>query len=360
MRIFVSIIFLLLLCALPAQAVVELALEGDQPQRLEEVYLRDGVAFLAVDDVLDLLGSRGDWDSVAHLYRFRTPRGTAVISPGSRFIKLGERFIPLANKPRFIDGRLRVPEDFIARHLSGLLDQKIYYRNFNPSATQKEEGSALDRFFSFLLRKKKPVDAPVLRAVAIDPGHGGQDPGSIGINGVKEKSVTLAVAQSLQKQIKMQLGIPIYLSRDDDYGLTLEERLKAAAHPDVDALLLLHAQAAEVYKPQGIYLYVRRAESLPGENVNNDDKDSRRLAENLASALRDSGLTVHGVSEAPLLPLGQGDLPTVLIEMGYLTNPADQMLLNESEGQKQLAQALFKGLKKFGAQRSKENMRDTR
>jgi N-acetylmuramoyl-L-alanine amidase len=347
---------LFLLCCLPALAVVELALEGEPPAIIEEVYLRDGESFLAVDDVLQPLGLSGKWDAVDHVYRIRSPRGTATISPGSSFLKLGERFIPLKNKPRFIDSRLRVSELFVTKHLSDLVGERLYYRNLDPNSGSIEKGgSALDRLFSFLLRKKKPAGGPILRAVAIDPGHGGHDPGAIGINGTKEKDVTLAVAKHLQRLIDMQLGIPIYLSRDDDYGLTTEERLKPATHPDVDALILLHAQSAVDYKPQGIYIYVRRTETLPGQLVKTDDKDSLKLAKSLSSALRDAGLNVHAVSEAPLFPLGQGDLPTVLVEMGYLTNQADKMLLNEEEGQKKLAKALYSGLESFGQGRTREN-----
>ena len=277
------------------------------------------------------------------------------------FLKLGERYIPLKNKPRFIDSRLRVSADFVTRHLPDLIGERIFYRDLDPpSMTGKKGGSALDRLFSFLLRKKNPAGGPILRAIAIDPGHGGQDPGAIGINGIKEKEVSLAVAQSLQKLIKMQLGIPIYLSRDDDYGLTAEERLKAAAQPDVDALLLLHAQAATDYKPQGVHLYVRRTETGPGEIAKTDDTDSLKLAKKLAIALRNAGLKVHAVAEAPLLPLGRGDLPTVLIEMGYLTNQADRMLLNEEAGQKKMANALFSGLKDFGKGLNKENSSGSR
>lgn len=361
MRIVIITLLCLSAFCLPVQAVVELALEGQPPALLEEVYLRDGVSYLAIDDVLKPLGLRGKWDAVEHIYRIRTPRGTAIISPGSRFIKLGESFTPLKNKPRFIDSRLRVSNDFVTRHLSNLLGERIFYRDLDPAALSRENsGSALDRLFSFLLRKKKPSGDVILRAIAIDPGHGGQDPGALGLGGIKEKEVTLAVARSLQKLIKMQLGIPIYLSRDDDYGLTAEERLKSAAQPDVDALLLLHAQAAPDYKPQGIYLYVRRSEAVAGEDIKTDDEDSMKLAENLATALREAGLKVHAVSEAPLLPLGRGDLPTVLIEMGYLTNPADRLLLREAEGQKRLAKALFSGLKAFGAKLSKENSSGSR
>ncbi|PLY01335.1 MAG: hypothetical protein C0623_05435 [Desulfuromonas sp.] len=352
MRIILVIIIFLFAFYAPVRAAVELAVDGQPPESIEEVYLREGVSFLAIDDVLPVLGLGGSWDAVNHIYRILTPRGTAVISPGSHFLKLGERYIPLDKKPRFIDSRLRVSEGFVTRHLPDLLGERIYYRNLDPQSTaDRGGGSALDRLFSFLLRKKNPADGPVLRAVAIDPGHGGPDAGSIGDGGVKEKDVTLAVAESLQKLIKMQLGIPIYMTRDDDYGLTPEERLKPATQPDVDALLLLHAQAAPDYKPQGIHLYVRRTEALPEQAIQTDDKDSLRLAESLADSLRNAGLTVYPIVKAPLLPLGQGDLPTVLIEIGYLTNPADRMLLQDEEGQVKLAKALFNGLKEFGSAR---------
>lgn len=358
MRTFAVLVLFVVFFVLPAQAVVELALEGESPERIDEIYFREGVSFLAIDDVLAPLGVSGRWDAVEHIYRIDTYRGTAIISPGSRFLKLGDRYIPLKNKPRFIDSRLRVPEGFVTKNLPDLVGEQIFYRNLDPQSRSGQKGSsALDRLFSFLLRKKKPTEGPMLRAVAIDPGHGGQDPGAIGINGIKEKDVTLGVARTLQKLIKMQLGIPIYLSRDDDYGLTAEERLKPAAQPDVDALLLLHAQAAPDYKPQGIYLYVRRTEALPGEDVNTDDKDSLKLAKKLASALRDQGFKVHSISKAPLLPLGRGDLPTVLVEMGYLSNQADRLLLQDAEGQKRVAEALFIGLKDFGQGQNKEKSR---
>ena len=75
-----------------------------------------------------------------------------------------------------------------------------------------EEESPLDRLFAFLLRKQQPENGPRLRAIALDPGHGGEDPGALGAGGSKEKTAVLEVARRLEKKLKMQLGIPIYLS----------------------------------------------------------------------------------------------------------------------------------------------------
>lgn len=340
-NVFLFLLFLFFL-TVPAAASIEVALKGEQPVVVDEVYHRNGQVYIAIDDLLQALGMDGGWDAVEHVYRIKSYRGTAIISPGSRFMRIGEQFIPLQVKPRFIDNRLRVTEGFVLKHLSSLHAEQFFYRNLAPSKSQSSgEDSAMDRLFSFMVKKKKPADADILRAVAIDPGHGGHDPGAIGLDGLKEKDVNLGVALSLQKLIKMNLGVPVFLSRDADYGLSLEEHLKPALEPDVDVLLLLHAQTAFTPDPSGIYIYIRNDVDMHG------DTESLRLANNLAVALREEGLTVHDVLEAPLLPLGRGDLPTVLVEMGFLSHPEESVQLADKEGQLRLATGLYNGLSTF-------------
>ncbi len=351
---FLTILLFFLMLTAPAGAAVELALGNQTPVTIGEVYMRDGVAFLPVEEVLPALQLAGKWDPVDHVYRIKTPYGTAVISPGSNYLRLGERFIPLDHPPRFIDGRLRIAEDFLTVHFPNLVTQSIYYRNLNPqAATRDEEENPLDQLFAFLLRKKNPENAAPLRALAIDPGHGGQETGALGIGAIKEKDVAMAVARRLEKQVKMSMGIPVYLSRDGDYALSAQQRLEAAAKPDVDALVLLHAQAALNSLPQGINLVIRPQEEFEGGSVPGAEGDSMRLARRLRDAFNRQGLEVAGIYQAPLLPLGRGNLPTVLVEMGYLTNPTDQALLSSPEGQERLATALFQGVKNF-AEEQKE------
>ena len=121
----------------------------------------------------------------------------------------------------------------------------------------------------------------------------------------------------------MKLGIPVYLSRNDDYFLSFDQHLQSARHDNVDAFLLLHAQASLSPPPHGIHLYVRLGEdsfSTSTPSVN-DKPSSMMLALRLSEALRDAGFQVQEVTQAPLLPLVPGDLPTVLIELGYLSQP---------------------------------------
>ena len=357
---FFSILFIY--CALippvSALASVELALGNHAPTAINEVYYRDGVSFLAIDDVMPVLGLKGRWDSVTHIYEITTPYGIASISPGSQYLRLGESFIPLKHMPRFIDGRLRIDEIFVREQIPDLLGFSVYYRNLNPPApapVPAEDDASLDRFFSFLLQKKEASNGPALGGVVLDPGHGGQEPGSLGIGGIKEKTVALDVAHSLEKQLKMQLGIPVYLTRDNDYALSPEQRVEPATRSDVDVLLQLHAQASPHAATSGISLFVRTREEFEGGSVPAEQGASMQLAICLEKALLKQGLPVQKIVPAPLLPLGRGNLPTVLVEMGYLTNADDVALLTQTEGRNRLVLALYDGLKTF-ADEQKENL----
>lgn len=345
---YLLLFFLLVGSSGTVQARVELLLPGHPSATIDEVYRHEGVAYLAVDDVLAPLGLSGKWDSVEHVYRIHSPAGTALISPGSHYLRLGERFVPLAYPPRFIDGRLRIAENFIKGQLPLLVGEPVYYRNLDPyQETAVEEQNPLDRLFAFLVRKEQPDSGAAVRAVAIDPGHGGEDVGAIGPGGNKEKTITLEISRRLEKQLKMQWGIPVFLSRDGDYSLTAAQRLEPATRPEVDVLLQLHAQAAFAPAPHGVTLFVRPQEETAAGALPRGEGGSIHLARHLAAALRSSGIDVAGIIQAPLLPLGRGNLPTVLVELGYLTNTADRQLLRDAAGQEKLAGALFAGLKNF-------------
>lgn len=338
--------FFLLVFALPASALVEIGRPGEEPLVIEDVYLREGTAFISIDDVLSALELEGEWNSVAHVYAIRTPHGRAIISPGSQFLKLGDNFIPITHRPRFIDGKLQVSEVFLLRQLVPLLARPIYYRNHNPPiATQSED--PLDRLFAFLLRKKEPVADGSKWVVSIDPGHGGDDSGALGLNGSKEKAVTLAVGQRLEKLLKMHQDAPVVLTRDGDYALDMENRLEVVAEGQADVMLSLHAQAFFSAETSGVNLYVQPQTERDVSDGVVVENSSLKLAEILQQKLADNGFDVHGIKELPVYPLGRGDLPRVLVEMGSLTNAVDLARLQDPTRQQDFARALFDGLQAF-------------
>lgn len=327
-------------------AYIEVGRSGQEPLRIEDVYLREGTAFVAIDDVLSALELQGDWDSVAHVYKIKTPHGSAVISPGSQFLKIGENFIPISHRPRFIDGKLRISETFLLRQLAPLFSEPIYYRNYDPPETV-ENDDPLERLFSFLLRKKESVAEGSKRIISIDPAHGGADSGVLALDGTKEKDLSLAVAQRLEKLLKMHQDAPVIMTRDGDYAMQLEQRLQVVADAEADVLLSLHAQSFLSSNAAGINLYVQPQTEQDLAGAFPTDNSSLVLAEHLRDNLTRKGFVVHEIRESLVYPLGRGDLPRVLVEMGCLNDPSDLSALKDPMRQQDFARALFDGLGSF-------------
>jgi N-acetylmuramoyl-L-alanine amidase len=344
----------MLLGVVPARAAIELGRASGDKVILQETYLREGVAFVAIDEVLATVGLNGQWDNVDHVYRIETKQGTAVISPGSDYLRFGERAVKVAHRPRFIDGKLRISEAFLAGQLIPTLDLPLQVNNLNPQAPPPAE-SPLDQLFSLFLQKRPRAVADSQWVVAIDPGHGGQDAGALGKDGLTEQAVNLGVALHLQKLLKMRRAAPVILTRDADYAVSASQRLEVVSNGKADVLLSLHTQSYATPVPQGITLYVappRSAEPTPAATGESPPATpavnaSLRLAEALQGVLRASGYQVAPIQERALVPLGQGDLPRVMIEMGFLSNDADLARLRDSAGQQLLARAMFDGLESF-------------
>lgn len=360
MRWFI-IAFIILTTFEPAVAAVDITLRGRDPIRIEDVYQQDGIPYIAIEDALGAVGLQGHWNSISHRFRIKTDRGWAEISPASAYMKLGDEFYPIKDKPRFIDGRLRVTDSFILNQLAMLSGRSIYLRNLDPDqdSNRTEEPSGLEQLFAFLLNKKISKSGPLIRAVAIDPGHGGLDAGVISESGYKEKELTLAVSEKLAKKLKMQLGIPIYLSRDGDYEISMEQRLEAASHEDVDMWLLIHAQASFSPEVNGVTLFVRPEELVQEQSIDAEEgpvvSDSRLLANELAGALETSGIAVRGVYPSSRLSLGRGNLPTVQLELGFLSHDEELKQLQDPVYQDQIIEALYAGIRRF-AKLSKEKV----
>ena len=360
MRFFI-ILICLLLPSHSAVAAVDIALRGKNPVHLEDVYQQQGVPYIAIEDALSAVGLRGHWNSISHSFLISTKRGLAVISPASSFMRIGGEYYPLEEKPRFIDGRLRVTDSFILNQLAQLTGRSIYFRNLDPDTdnTPVKAETTIEKLFAFFLNKKTPASGPLIRAVAIDPGHGGLDTGFIAPSGYKEKQLNLQVAEKLAKQLKMKLGIPVYLSRDGDYELTMEQRLQSASKEDVDLWILIHAQAAFSPQQNGVTLFIRAdemAQSDPeGENAQSVESDSLILAKKIAVSLQESSIKVRGIYPSSRLSLGRGNLPTVQVELGYLSNPEELQHLQSPEYQNKIVQALYSGIHRY-AELSKEKI----
>lgn len=215
--------------------------------------------------------------------------------------------------------------------------------------------------------------------IAVDPGHGGEDPGAIGTNGTREKDVVLAVARELAGQINGVRGMRAVLIRDGDYYLPLVERFQKARKHKADLFVSLHADAFYQDSVRGSSVFVlsqRGATSQAAEwlaerenasdlvgGVRLSDKDdllakvlldlsqsasmeaSRAVADSVLSALAAVGPTHKDqVERANFVVLRSPDVPSVLVETAFISNPAEERRLNDPAHRRRLARAVLTGL----------------
>ncbi|MEO7066627.1 MAG: N-acetylmuramoyl-L-alanine amidase [Rhodanobacter sp.] len=218
--------------------------------------------------------------------------------------------------------------------------------------------------------------------VAIDAGHGGKDSGAIGPGGTQEKNVTLAVARDLAALINRQPGMKAILTRNGDYFIPLKERYRIARQNDADLFVSVHADSFTSGDAKGSSVWVlsprgktseaarwladreNRADLIGGTTLDDRDDDLAKVlldmqqgwamqasdvvAGNVLKALAQLGPTHRGyVERANFVVLRSPDVPSILVETAFISNPAEEKKLRDAAHQKQLAEAVMDGVKSY-------------
>jgi len=218
--------------------------------------------------------------------------------------------------------------------------------------------------------------------IAIDAGHGGEDPGAVGKAGTREKTVALAVARKLAERINAEAGMRAVLTRDGDYFVPFRDRIKRARDHQADLFISIHADAFVNRSVRGSSVHVlstRRASSEAAriladrENaadliggVSLDDKTdvlasvlldlsqnasisaSREAAARVLAELDGVGqLKKSDVQHASLIVLTSPDVPSMLVETAYISNPDEEKRLRDPAHQARLAGAIQKGVRRY-------------
>ncbi len=177
--------------------------------------------------------------------------------------------------------------------------------------------------------------------LAIDPGHGGEDGGVLGPNGLQEKTLCLDVARHLSRILQEEYGIRSILTREEDETVSAAVRQKRASKGAATLLLSIHGGASTAPAARGYQLFAHQ----PRQSLSMDPKPALDAAKQLASAL--DGATQQAprpVREIPLLVMRDGNLPCILVELGNLAHPDDEAQLSSSGHQQRLAAALARGI----------------
>ncbi|HEY7285190.1 MAG TPA: N-acetylmuramoyl-L-alanine amidase [Vicinamibacterales bacterium] len=213
-----------------------------------------------------------------------------------------------------------------------------------------------------------------VRTIAIDPGHGGDDEGAKGANGVKEKDLALAIARRLRATLEARLGVRVLLTRDDDRNVPIDERAAVANNNKADIFVSLHANAstrpatsgaavyraafdkdtlaAEMRPPQRLQTFgggLRDVEMVPWDLAQSRHvSQSAAFADMLVATLKDHvPMSARANDQAPLRVLESANMPAVLVELGYLSNPAQEKAIAGDAFQAGFVQAFYDAVVRY-------------
>src|SRR6202171_1125685 len=242
----------------------------------------------------------------------------------------------------------------------------------------------VDRGSSLNSSKSRPaLKRPII--VAVDPGHGGEDPGAVGPRGTYEKNVTLAIAKKLVAMLGAQPGMSAMLTRDDDYFVPLNARVQKARRVQADLFISIHADAFTTPTARGSSVFAlsehgatsaaarwlaqreNDADLIGGVNLGNKDRflartlldlsqtaqinDSLRVGRSVLDGIGAvNSLHKGSVEQAGFAVLKAPDIPSILIETAFISNPDEELKLKSDKYQQRFAGSIFSGVQRYFAQ----------
>ncbi|MES1147029.1 MAG: N-acetylmuramoyl-L-alanine amidase [Solimonas sp.] len=226
------------------------------------------------------------------------------------------------------------------------------------------------------------VNSPRDLIIAVDPGHGGVDPGATGLHGLHEKDVTLAIARLLKERIDAEPGMQAKLTRDGDYFVPLRERIEKARQFKADMFISIHADSVRDHSVTGSSVYTLSSKGATNEaarwladrenaadlvgGVSLDDKNnllasvlldltqgasmsaSMDAASRVLEQLDRVGNIHHSVvQQAGFVVLKSPDIPSMLVETAFISNPREEARLSSPQHQAKLADAILAGVREY-------------
>jgi len=232
--------------------------------------------------------------------------------------------------------------------------------------------------------KDTPAPAKYKRliTIAIDPGHGGEDPGAIGALGSKEKNVVLSIAKRLKEKIEGEAYMRPYLTRDGDYFVPLHVRVQKARRVEADLFISIHADAFIEPRAKGASVFAlsqmgasssmarwmankeNASDLIGGINIKTQDRQVANLLLDMSttaqikdslqvgnSILKQIGgfapLHKGKVEQASFAVLKAPDIPSILVETAFISNPQEEARLNDDGYQDRIAEAILRGIKEY-------------
>ena len=280
------------------------------------------------------------------------------------------------------------PSDDASSTDSGSEDDDAATASAHPSRKSSSRLTASRKGTDLDVRVAKPTssgDRSLIRTlglkigrIVIDPGHGGHDTGTIGPNGLEEKDLVLEVGRRLGKLLETRLGAEVVYTRRDDTFIPLETRTAIANQQRADLFVSIHANSSRDPAARGVETYYLNFTSSPDalevaarENAVSEKsifelgdlvkkialkekiEESREFAGDVQASLH-SGLAAkspairnRGVKKAPFIVLIGANMPSILAEISFVSNPTDERRLQTGEYRQKIAESLYRGIAKY-------------
>jgi len=376
-RLNILIFFLSLFFPLFLLGNLKLSVNGEEKE-LKDYFQKEEKIYLSSRELFSLLDAEVVFSSDQNWLFIKGKGKLCTIDLARSQGAIGNEQIKFASALKK-DGVWYLSEDFLTEVYAKLTSSKIELIKPEQKTPSSPEKLNLPRNF-----KKDPVDV-----VVIDPGHGGSNLGATTPEGWREKDLTLTLAKMLKKKLLRVSGLKVYLTREQDQDLALEERSKFANQVKGDLFISIHANAYNSIRVSGVESYFLSLEATDEESrklafwenlgaegelnsqplfendelgiILGDMLQSEHIAEseilakiiqkNLTRALKSKN---RGVRQAPFRVLMGVNMPAVLVEVGFLTNPDDLLNIINPANQEKIVDALYQSILEFQEMKSRK------
>ena len=311
--------------------------------------------------------------------------GAQLLTNSREPVAVGDRLLRQIRVGQYSDDVVRVvldlTDDTAAYDISLMPDLYRLVIHIQPQRAGDTIDSSADKpVIKATAKSRQPAKTTVsgIRKIVLDPGHGGKDPGAIGVGGVAEKDLVLSIAKKLAVKLKREMGIEVILTRKDDRFVALEDRTATANAEDADLFVSLHMNASANLEAKGLETYyldntsdeasirlAARENSTSRKNISDLQfilsdmmqnvklEDSISLAHHLQGAVvsgmsrKMSDVKDLGVKKALFYVLVGARMPSVLVEMFFITNRVEGRAMNDEGHQDAMVDALLEGIRKY-------------
>ncbi|MFH1655818.1 MAG: N-acetylmuramoyl-L-alanine amidase [Candidatus Omnitrophota bacterium] len=326
---------------------------GVRYQRIDTFNI-DSSSYVSIIELCKVHDIDWQWDNFSSILNLKKGNDQASILVGSSTAEINGQKQTIAAPFLFHRGSIAVPLDFKKRFVG--------HRTITRPFTRKEPAA----YFGYKISK-----------VVIDAGHGGKDPGAVSRSGGKEKSITLDIAKRLKKVLESR-GIKTILTRSSDQYISLSRRAQISNKSGADLFISIHVNAHKSRQPYGFETYyfseasdnIARALEV-AENASYTNEASTNSSRNLKAILGDMiyteniaaskevakhicdntcsimGVRNRGIKSARFAVLKNADIPAILVEVGFISNPKEEKALRNSFYRQQIAEGLAAGIANY-------------